>query len=94
MKFAYYPGCSLEVNSAAYDISVRAISGPEDAAPTEICPPTFGFVIITISDLLAAWQPVGADNADSAVAPEHNELLDAEYARQILSDEAIDGMAA
>ena len=23
VKYAYYPGCSLEVNSAAYDISVR-----------------------------------------------------------------------
>ena len=27
MKYAYYPGCSLEVNSAAYDISVRAVAG-------------------------------------------------------------------
>ncbi len=26
MKYAYYPGCSLEVNSAAYDISVRAVA--------------------------------------------------------------------
>lgn len=26
MKYAYYPGCSLEVNSAAYDVSVRAVS--------------------------------------------------------------------
>lgn len=26
MKYAYYPGCSLECNSAAYDISVRAVS--------------------------------------------------------------------
>lgn len=25
MKYAYYPGCSLEVNAAAYDISVRAV---------------------------------------------------------------------
>lgn len=25
MKYAYYPGCSLEVNSAAYDVSVRAV---------------------------------------------------------------------
>jgi len=26
VKYAYYPGCSLEVNSAAYDVSVRAVS--------------------------------------------------------------------
>jgi heterodisulfide reductase subunit B len=26
VKYAYYPGCSLEVNSAAYDISVRAVA--------------------------------------------------------------------
>ena len=26
MKYAYYPGCSLEVNSAAYDVSVRAVA--------------------------------------------------------------------
>lgn len=26
MKYAYYPGCSLEVNSAAYDVSVRAVT--------------------------------------------------------------------
>ena len=26
MKYAYYPGCSLEKNSAAYDVSVRAVS--------------------------------------------------------------------
>ncbi len=26
MKYAYYPGCSLECNSAAYDLSVRAVS--------------------------------------------------------------------
>lgn len=26
MKFAYYPGCSLEKNSAAYDVSVRAVA--------------------------------------------------------------------
>lgn len=26
MKYAYYPGCSLECNSAAYDVSVRAVS--------------------------------------------------------------------
>lgn len=25
MKYAYYPGCSLEVNAAAYDVSVRAV---------------------------------------------------------------------
>ena len=25
MKYAYYPGCSLEAGSAAYDISVRAV---------------------------------------------------------------------
>lgn len=25
MKYAYYPGCSLEVNCAAYDVSTRAI---------------------------------------------------------------------
>ena len=26
MKYAYYPGCSLEKNSAAYDVSVRAVA--------------------------------------------------------------------
>ncbi len=26
MKYAYFPGCSLEVNSAAYDVSVRAVA--------------------------------------------------------------------
>ena len=26
MKYAYYPGCSLECNSAAYDVSVRAVA--------------------------------------------------------------------
>ena len=26
MKYAYYPGCSLECNSAAYDMSVRAVA--------------------------------------------------------------------
>jgi heterodisulfide reductase subunit B len=26
VKYAYYPGCSLEVNSAAYDVSVRAVA--------------------------------------------------------------------
>ena len=26
MKYAYYPGCSLEAGSAAYDVSVRAIA--------------------------------------------------------------------
>ena len=26
MKYAYYPGCSLEKNSAAYDVSVREVS--------------------------------------------------------------------
>lgn len=26
MKYAYYPGCSLEANAAAYDISVRAVA--------------------------------------------------------------------
>ena len=26
MKYAYYPGCSLEVNSAAYDVSVREVA--------------------------------------------------------------------
>ncbi len=26
MKYAFYPGCSLEVNAAAYDISVRAVA--------------------------------------------------------------------
>ncbi len=26
MRYAYYPGCSLEVNSAAYDVSVRAVA--------------------------------------------------------------------
>ena len=26
MKYAYYPGCSLESGSAAYDVSVRAIA--------------------------------------------------------------------
>lgn len=26
MKYAYYPGCSLEVNAAAYDVSVRAVA--------------------------------------------------------------------
>lgn len=26
MKFAYYPGCSLECNAVAYDISVRAVA--------------------------------------------------------------------
>ncbi|MBN2579774.1 MAG: CoB--CoM heterodisulfide reductase iron-sulfur subunit B family protein [Pirellulales bacterium] len=26
MKLAYYPGCSLEVNSAAYDVSTRAVA--------------------------------------------------------------------
>ena len=43
---------------------------------------------------LAAGQPIRADRADSAVAPELNELLYAEYASQILAGEAIDGMAA
>lgn len=27
MKYAYYPGCSLESSSAAYDVSVRAVAG-------------------------------------------------------------------
>jgi heterodisulfide reductase subunit B len=26
VKYAYFPGCSLEVNSAAYDVSVRAVA--------------------------------------------------------------------
>src|SRR5664279_1860937 len=26
MKYAYYPGCSLECNAAAYDVSVRAVA--------------------------------------------------------------------
>jgi len=26
VKYAYYPGCSLECNSAAYDVSVRAVA--------------------------------------------------------------------
>ncbi len=26
MKYAYYPGCSLEVNAAAYDVSVRRVA--------------------------------------------------------------------
>ncbi len=26
MKYAFYPGCSLEVNAAAYDVSVRAVA--------------------------------------------------------------------
>jgi len=26
VKYAYYPGCSLEINSAAYDVSVRAVA--------------------------------------------------------------------
>ena len=26
MKYAYYPGCSLECNAAAYDLSVRAVA--------------------------------------------------------------------
>ena len=26
MKYAYYPGCSLESGSAAYDVSVRAVA--------------------------------------------------------------------
>jgi heterodisulfide reductase subunit B len=26
VKYAYYPGCSLEKNSAAYDVSVRAVA--------------------------------------------------------------------
>jgi len=26
VKYAYYPGCSLEVSSAAYDVSVRAVA--------------------------------------------------------------------
>jgi heterodisulfide reductase subunit B len=44
VKFAYYPGCSLEVNSAAYDISVRAISG------------VFGIELLEIDD----WNCCGA----------------------------------
>jgi heterodisulfide reductase subunit B len=28
MKYSYYPGCSLEKNAAAYDVSTRAIAGP------------------------------------------------------------------
>ncbi len=28
MKYSYYPGCSLEKNAAAYDLSTRAIAGP------------------------------------------------------------------
>jgi heterodisulfide reductase subunit B len=28
MRYSYYPGCSLEKNAAAYDISTRAIAGP------------------------------------------------------------------
>ena len=26
MKYAYYPGCSMEVNAAAYDMSMRGIA--------------------------------------------------------------------
>jgi len=26
MNYAYYPGCSLECSSAAYDVSVRAVA--------------------------------------------------------------------
>ena len=26
MKYAYYPGCSLERNAAAYDVSARAVA--------------------------------------------------------------------
>lgn len=28
MRYSYFPGCSLEKNAAAYDISTRAIAGP------------------------------------------------------------------
>ena len=44
MKFAYYPGCSLECNSAAYDVSVRAISD------------VFGIELVEIDD----WNCCGA----------------------------------
>jgi heterodisulfide reductase subunit B len=44
VKFAYYPGCSLEVNSAAYDVSVRAIAD------------VFGIDLVEIDD----WNCCGA----------------------------------
>ena len=28
MKYGYFPGCSLEKNAAAYDVSTKAIAGP------------------------------------------------------------------
>jgi heterodisulfide reductase subunit B len=36
MKLAYYPGCSLEVNSAAYDVSVRAVADALGVELTEL----------------------------------------------------------
>ena len=36
MKYAYYPGCSLEAGSAAYDVSVRAVMSQLDLQLDEL----------------------------------------------------------
>ncbi|NLS93139.1 MAG: disulfide reductase [Planctomycetaceae bacterium] len=36
MKYAFYPGCSMEVNAAAYDVSMRAVAKVLDMELAEI----------------------------------------------------------
>jgi heterodisulfide reductase subunit B2 len=74
VKYAYYPGCSLESGSAAYDVSVRAVMdklglGLDELDDWNCCGATEYF---SQNELVAT--SVIARNL-ALVSPEHNQLI-------------------
>ena len=75
MKYAYYPGCSMEVNAAAYDMSMRGIAKILGIEFAEIddwncCGATeyFSQDELTAASVVARNLAIAADGADQLVA--------------------------